>query len=746
MEELNQPQAEAVAHESGPLLIFAGAGSGKTRTITYRIANLLATHHVAPYRILAVTFTNKAAGEMRARLVKLAGEAIVRDLWVGTFHSICARLLRRYAADAGLSPNFVIYDDADQKAVMSRILKDKRLDEKVYPPRFVLSKIHSEKREARGPGESGRERGFDPTLQELYEAYEKALSLANAVDFEDLLLKGMRLSEDLGSGAGKLLRERFSHVLVDEFQDTNQVQYRLVRALSARTKNLCVVGDDDQSIYRWRGADVRIIRGFQTDFADAKVVKLEQNYRSTANIVAAALGVIEPALQREPKELWTAEGPGAKVTIRFGQDERDEASWVAGAIQRAKNEGFDLRELAVFYRVHAQSRVLEEALRARSVPYQIIGGMKFFERAEVKDILCYLRLLDNPASDADLLRIINVPTRGIGGKTVEKVLETAQESTLSAYDAVEACLAGGELGVAAQKKLAAFRDLIEELRALKSQLSPSELADQVLEKTQYREVLRNADSAEADARLENLEELLGSLQEYEHDAEAVSEEATLSGYLERVSLVAAVDTMRDIPSVSLMTVHSAKGLEFDTVWLTGMEEEVFPYKGLDAAEPEELDEERRLAYVAITRARRKLNISHVGIRNLFGQTRYLAASRFLADLPDEVVERQGGFSPRPRVSSFNPAYPPSRPPAYASGARPPAPARRPGERFVDADVFDDVASGEGGVRLRPGMKVSHKRFGRGIVEQVEPGENPKVTARFPRFGTKQILAEFLQPG
>ncbi|HEU5076368.1 MAG TPA: UvrD-helicase domain-containing protein, partial [Polyangiaceae bacterium] len=458
MDELNQPQAAAVAHVSGPLLIFAGAGSGKTRTITYRIANLLATHRVAPYRILAVTFTNKAAGEMRARLVTLAGDAIVRDLWVGTFHSICARLLRRYAADAGLSPNFVIYDDADQKAVMSRILKERAIDEKVYPPRFVLSKIHAEKREARGPGESGRERGFDATLQLLYEAYERALSLANAVDFEDLLLKAMHLSEDPNAGAGRLLRERFEHVLVDEFQDTNQVQYRLVRALSARTRNLCVVGDDDQSIYRWRGADVRIIRGFQSDFSDAMVVKLEQNYRSTANIVRAALGVIEPALQREPKELWTAEGPGAKVTVRYGQDERDEASWVASAIQRAKNEGFDLKELAVFYRVHAQSRVLEEALRARSVPYQIIGGMKFFERAEVKDIICYLRLLDNPASDADLLRIINVPVRGIGGKTVEKVLETAQESTLSAYDAVEACLSGGELASGAKKKLAAFRD------------------------------------------------------------------------------------------------------------------------------------------------------------------------------------------------------------------------------------------------------------------------------------------------
>lgn len=733
MEALNQPQAEAVAHASGPLLIFAGAGSGKTRTITYRIANLLATHRVAPYRILAVTFTNKAAGEMRARLVQLAGEEIVRDLWVGTFHSICAKLLRRYAADAGLSPNFVIYDDADQKAVMNRLLKDKRIDEKAYPPKFVLSKIHAEKREARAPGESGYERGFDPTLQELYEGYERALSMANAVDFEDLLLKAMRLSENSALSSGRLLQERFQHVLVDEFQDTNHVQYRLVRALSARTRNLCVVGDDDQSIYRWRGADVRIIRGFQNDFADAKVVKLEQNYRSTANIVSAALGIIQPALNREPKQLWTAEGEGAKVTVRFGQDERDEAAFVASGVQAARDAGANLGELAVFYRVHAQSRVLEEALRARSLPYQIIGGMKFFERAEVKDLLCYLRLLENPASDADLLRIINVPARGIGGKTVEKILQTAQESTLSAFDAIEACLASEELGKAAHKKLSAFRNMIEELRTLKHELTPSELGNQVLQRTGYRDVLRNADTPEADARLENLEELLGSLQEYEHDAEAVGEEPTLSGYLERVSLVAAVDTMRDVPSVSLMTVHSAKGLEFETVWLTGMEEEVFPYKGIDGSEPEELDEERRLAYVAVTRARKKLCITHVGVRSLFGQTRYLSASRFLQDIPAEVVERTGQLA-RPRFQAFATPYP----------AR--APRRAPGERYVDTDAFDDLPNDDGVQGLRPGDRVSHKRFGRGIVEQVEPGENPKVTARFPRFGTRQILAEYLQPG
>lgn len=736
MAELNEPQARAVAHESGPLLIFAGAGSGKTRTITYRIANLLATHRVPPYRILAVTFTNKAAGEMRNRLVQLAGEDIVRDLWVGTFHSICAKLLRRYAADAGLSSSFLIYDDADQKAVMNRLLKERGIDEKRYPAKLVLSKIHAEKREARSLDEATFDRGFDDTLRELYEGYERALEMANALDFEDLLLKAMRLAE-ADTVVGRSLRERFQHVLVDEFQDTNHVQYRLVRALSTRARNLCVVGDDDQSIYRWRGADVRIIRGFQRDFSDATVVKLEQNYRSTANIVRAALGVIEPANDREPKRLWTAEEPGAKVTVRFTRDEREEAAWVAGGIAAARSSGVDLAELAVFYRVHAQSRVLEEALRARGVPYQIIGGMRFFDRAEVKDLLSYLRLLENPASDTDLLRIINVPARGIGGKTVARILDLAQESTLSAYDALELAVRSSDLGSSAKKKLAAFRDMMEELRAEKSKLSLSELGNRILQNTGYREVLREEDTAEADARLGNIEELLGSMIEYEHDAEVVGEEPTLSGYLERVSLVAAVDSMRDVSSVSLMTVHSAKGLEFDTVWLTGMEEEVFPYRGVSNDEPEELDEERRLAYVAITRARRKLNISYAGIRNLFGQTRYLAGSRFLADLPADVVERQG----QPQRKQFG---------SFMARSYPTQPTRRPGERFVDSDAFDDLPPDEDGdgvrTRLRPGDRVNHKQFGRGVVEQVEPGQNPKVIARFPRFGTRQVLAAYLQPG
>lgn len=737
MQELNEPQTQAVAHESGPLLIFAGAGSGKTRTITYRIANLLATHRVAPYRILAVTFTNKAAGEMRERLVHLAGDDIVRDLWVGTFHSVCARLLRRYHDDVKLTRSFVIYDDADQKAVMNRILKAHGFDEKRYPPKFVLSKIHAQKREARDPGEVNLDQGFDDVMVELYELYEAALARANAVDFEDLLLRVMRLVEDPQSRAGRELNARFDHVLVDEFQDTNHVQYRLVRALSARSRNLCVVGDDDQSIYRWRGADVQIIRGFRRDFPDATVIKLEQNYRSTKNIVAAALGVIEPALSREPKKLWTEAASGAKVVIRRCRDDRDEASWVVNGIAEAKGAGADLKKLAVFYRVHAQSRVLEEAFRSRNLNYQVIGGMKFFERAEVKDLLAYLRLIENPASDADLLRVINVPARGIGGKTVQRVLDLAQENTQSAYQALTAAIAAPGLGKAAKKKLAAFVDLLEGLRTKRDERLPSDLLAEVLERTGYRHALREQDSPEADARLENIEELSGSLLEYESDAEGLGEQPSLSGYLERVSLVAAVDTMVDEPSVSLMTVHSAKGLEFDRVWLTGMEEEVFPYKGLTSDEPEELDEERRLAYVAITRARERLNISHVGVRNLFGQTRYLAESRFLGDIPQEVTERQGARLETSRRFER---------PSWSSPNRSTS-ARSPelGERVVDYEAFDDVPGEDLGLSLRPGDRVSHKKFGTGIVEQVQYGSKPKVTARFARYGSRQVLAEFLDP-
>ncbi len=735
--ELNPPQAEAVVHAEGPLLVFAGAGSGKTRVITYRIANLLAEHRVPPYRILAVTFTNKAAGELRGRLEKLAGEDVTRDLWAGTFHSVCARLLRRYHDEAGLDRSFVIYDDTDQKAVMNRLLKEMGLDDKRMPPRYALSRIHAEKREGRLPHEVDLSAGFDDLLLEVFERYEKSLATSNAVDFEDLILKVMRLAEDPESRAGHELRERFNHVLVDEFQDTNATQYRLVRALSARTRNLCVVGDDDQFIYRWRGADVRLIRGFRRDFPDATVIKLEQNYRSSKNIVSAALGVIASSRDREPKRLWTEAEPGEPVQLRAVRDEREEAASVVAAVRQEMGRGIAANDIAVFYRVHAQSRVLEEAFRVENIPYQIIGGTKFFERAEVKDLLAYLRLIENPKSDADLLRIINVPARGIGQKTVQLVLDMAAERALSAYRALDAVIRDGDIGTGPKKKLLAFYELMEELRDQGMALGPRDLAARVLEATGYRDRLRNEDSAESDARLENLEELLGSIAEYEEEAHEAGEPPTLSGYLERVSLVTAVDALKNAPSVNLMTVHGAKGLEFTTVALTGMEEEIFPYRGLSDTEIEELDEERRLAYVAITRARQRLLITYASMRTLFGQTRYLSPSRFLRDLPPDVIRHEGsaGLGRSMASSSWSP-------PRFGSAAAKPRP--RPGERIVDRDAFDDIPPDGEGVILRPGDRVNHRRFGRGIVESVEPGAAPTVVARFPGVGTKRIKAEYLE--
>src|SRR5579883_2456491 len=404
VDDLNEPQAAAVAHVEGPLLVFAGAGSGKTRVITYRVANLVACARVPPWRILAVTFTNKAAAEMRARLERLCGPEVARALWVGTFHATCARLLRAHGSAVGVQPNFVIYDAADQKAVVSRVLKDLDLDDRRYPPRAVLAHIHKHKQEGRGPDEAAASSYMDDVAIRLFRAYEERLRAANAVDFEDLILLVARLLER--TAEGDRLRRRFDYLLVDEFQDTNATQYRFLRELARDHGNLCVVGDDDQSIYAWRGADVRNIRGFRRDYPAATIVKLEQNYRSSARIVAAALGIIRRSTSREPKELWTANDAGEAIRVVAARDERDEAAFVVDAVQRARREGTEARDIAVFYRIHAQSRVLEEALRAADVPYQIVGGTRFYERAEVKDALAYLRVLTNPASDVDLLRVV----------------------------------------------------------------------------------------------------------------------------------------------------------------------------------------------------------------------------------------------------------------------------------------------------------------------------------------------------
>ncbi len=756
--ELNGPQAEAVSHVTGPLLVFAGAGSGKTRVITYRIANLVAVHRVAPYRILAVTFTNKAAGEMRARLDKLIGADITRDLWVGTFHATCVRLLRKYHDAAGLERGFVIYDDADQRAVLTRVMKELDIDDRRYPVKTILGRIHKEKQEGRGPEDYVADSFTGEVVAQCFAEYERRLREASAVDFEDLLLKMLHLVEGEGI-VGEELRRRFDHVLVDEFQDTNQVQYRLVRAFVGASQNLCVVGDDDQSIYRWRGADVRNIRGFRRDFPSAKVVKLEENYRSSGHIVKAALGVIRPARDREPKELWTARRDGEPVVLLAADSERDEAAWVVERIKEAISRGVVASDIAVFYRVHAQSRVLEDVMRAENVPYQIIGGVRFFERAEIKDLLAYLRVISNPRSDVDLLRIINVPARKIGSTTIERLVAMADERRSSLYDAIEPLVATGSIGTAAKKALLSFRDLIQALLREAREASPRELTEAITERTGYAALLRDEDTAEADARLQNIQEFLGSLDEYEVDAEVEGQTPTLAGYLERVSLSADIDGLEDAPRVAMMTVHAAKGLEFHTVFLTGMEEEMFPFRGLDPQHAEELEEERRLCYVAVTRARERLFISHAQRRMVFGTTRYGLPSRFLGDLPQASL--------RPMATSMMGATAGLREGLGASIARardvwrhpfeggasaprgsikrfdPQATQRAPGERFVERE--DGPSHDDEGGSFSSGSRVEHARYGQGTIVLLDPGDDPTATVKFRGWGEKRIKARFLVP-
>jgi DNA helicase II / ATP-dependent DNA helicase PcrA len=751
--ELNGPQATAVAHTSGPLLVFAGAGSGKTRVITYRIANLVARERIAPWRILAVTFTNKAAGEMRARLERpdLLGP-VARDLWVGTFHATCAKFLRSFPEAIERTRSFVIYDTTDQKAVVTRVLREMKLDDRRYSPKSVLSAIHKEKQEGRGPSEMKLESYLDDAIQKAYVRYEEALRGANALDFEDLILSVVRILEAKADGsvdgavvaAREALEKKFDHVLVDEFQDTNQIQYRLLKRLTARTRNLCVVGDDDQSIYRWRGADVRNIRYFRRDYPDAQVVKLEQNYRSTKRIVASALAVIAPSPTREPKELWTGNDDGAPIRVIACADERDEGACVVRAVRDAREAGIGTRQIAVFYRVHAQSRVLEEALRAANMPYQIVGGTKFYDRAEIKDALSYLRILVNPQSDVDVLRVINTPSRGIGSTTLERVATYASSQRLSLFAALERLDAFSEdLAAAARRRLGQFRELVLLMKREAEGKSPADVLRIVLTRSGYKKALEEEDTAEAEGRLENLAELEGSMSDYADEAEARGEAPTLEGFLERVSLVSDTDTAADVEKVTLMTVHGAKGLEFELVLLTGMEEDMFPYRNQEMRSPEEMEEERRLAYVAITRARHHLIVTHARQRQIFGTTRLGTPSRFVRDLPEDAIEHLETAAAR--ASSAHGRWidreaPTSWRPRPQNDAPPPPRRHRPttpGERFVE---YED------GVELRRGSKVLHDRFGRGEVKEVTMSGEPAVIAFFPGWGEKKVLARFLKQG
>jgi DNA helicase-2/ATP-dependent DNA helicase PcrA len=754
LEGLSPPQAEAVRHAQGPMVVFAGAGSGKTRVITYRIANLLATHRVPPYRVLAVTFTNKAAAEMKKRLSSLVGEELARDLWVGTFHATCAKLLRRYATACGLRPGFSIYDDDDQRSLMNRIFKDLSIDDKRYPLRQVLGRIHKEKQEGVTASDFIPGNFVERTIADCFVAYEERLRGANAVDFDDLLLFVMRLLEDPNSHEGEELRRRFSHVLVDEFQDVNQVQYRLVRGFSSKQGNLCVVGDDDQSIYRWRGADVRIVRNFKKDHPGCSVVKLEQNYRSTANIVAAALGVIRVARDREPKELWTDNPTGDKIPIVFAASERDEAAYVATRISDEIARGTSPAEIAVFYRVHAQSRVLEEVLRGERVPYQIIGGMRFFERAEVKDLVAYLRLLVNPDSDVDLLRVVNVPARKIGDATVAKLAAFARQEKLALLAAIEPFVQTDAVTAQPKKALARFSAMMRDLARDVATAAPAELAERVLEETGYRAALEAQNDDESESKLQNLAELVGSLEEFEAEALARDEAPTLEAFLERVALTSAQDELKDVPRVCLMTVHAAKGLEFEVVFLTGMEEDIFPWRSQDQERPGDMEEERRLAYVAITRARRRLHVLHAERRMIFANTRFNPPSRFLGDIPREAFVPALTDNMKAARSRFIDRSPPptferprlafSAPTARAFGG---APARDPGERYVEReDAGDSMRRPLRSVgALSPGARVRHKTFGDGVVLSLDGSADPAATVQFPGWSPKLIKVRFLSP-
>jgi len=717
---LNSRQREAVVHEGGPLVVFAGAGSGKTRVITYRVAHLISEHGVAPWRILAVTFTNKAAGEMRERLLGLLGEegSAVR---VGTFHATCARLLRRHGQSAGLSKDFTIYDDQDQLALVKRVLRDLGLDEKRYQPKAMAGRINRAKQEVQGPEDIETLDAWSEVVRRVYTAYEERLHQANALDFGDLIYRTVRALENDEAFRDEVVG-RFSHVLVDEFQDTNQAQFRLVRLLAEGHRNLCVVGDDDQSIYRWRGADRRNILDFRASFPDATLVKLEQNYRSTKRILRSANAVITRNTEREPKELWTDNEEGDAVLVVRTMDERDEARLVLRGVRELMAQGRSPSDIAVFYRTHAQSRVIEEALRGGNIAYRIVGGMRFYDRAEVKDLLAYLRVMANPADDMSLLRIINTPARGIGKTTITRLLDHAAEQGRGLTDILgEGAIA--QVGNAARKRLAGFHRLICELREVAVSGAPlGEIGAEVVNQSGYAEMLRHDDSVEADARFQNVQELVASMDEFQRE----NPESSLADFLENVTLQTSADEDSGGDRVTLMTVHAAKGLEFPIVMVTGLEEQVFPFKGIDPWEdPEELEEERRLAYVAFTRAEEKLILSFAAVRRIFGQQRVGIPSRFLTELPSEDIEWIGG-----RTSSA------SRPA--------PRDERRyePDESYVDYSEGSDLSDLEG---LRRGMQVRHPKFGVGEVKEVAPGSPPRVSVRFPGWGTRKIIASYLEP-
>ena len=754
LSSLNPAQQEAVRQTEGPLLILAGAGSGKTRVIAHRIAHLVSEQIAYPDQVMAVTFTNKAAAEMRERVERLL-DMDCRAMWISTFHALCARLLRREAHHIGLSRDFTIYDSADQQAVIKQLLKEYHLPDETYQPRMVLGRISHAKNRMEGPESFANSWNVrDREVGKLFEGYIKALRDASALDFDDLLLATVELF-DKNPDVRQRYAHKFRYVMVDEYQDTNRPQYLLVKQIASKHRNLAVVGDPDQSIYKWRGADLRNIMDFETDFADAHIVRLEQNYRSTEVILDAASAVIANNRNRKKKTLWTDAKGGAKIRLFRGSDELEEADYITRVVRRSMEADFKAL-VAVLYRTNAQSRAVEDSLRAAGIPYVVLGGVGFYERKEVKDALSYLKLILNPHDDVALRRVINVPARGIG-KGVMDALEAVKVSAVneelsplfagltqsvaqnSLWSKLVNAVDGRLLSPRQVASLAAFRDLITGFTDVARRESVSILLGKVLDQSGYLRDLREDKSEESEGRLENLMELVSAAREYE----SREGEPTLGGFVDRLSLLSDVDKdqgqQRD-PKVMMMTLHSAKGLEFPTVIMAGLEEGLFPHSRSSEDEAE-LEEERRLCYVGITRARKQLVLTSAARRRVFGEYQSTEPSRFIDEIPADLIERDySELAARATSWEYRPNPYARRYPTEGGYRR--AERGREGDEKVPTQNFryeeEDQTPG-----LRPGARVSHAQFGPGTVVSVEDLEDDqKLVVKFASVGTKTLRARY----
>ena len=756
-DKLNEPQREAVYHTDGPLLILAGAGSGKTRVLTHRIAYLIEERNVNPWNILAITFTNKAAGEMRERVDSLVGFGS-ESIWVSTFHSMCVRILRRFIDRLGYDNRFTIYDTDDQKTLMKEVCKKVAIDTKVFKERSLMSAISSAKNELILPDEFELNAGGDFAklkIAKVYREYEAQLKANNALDFDDLLVKTVQLLQTQPDVLENY-QERFRYIMVDEYQDTNTVQFQLVRLLAGKYRNLCVVGDDDQSIYKFRGANIRNILDFEHEFSDACVIKLEQNYRSTGNILNAANRVIANNKGRKEKTLWTANGEGELVHLRQFDTGYDEADFIAEDIKKEVRAGASYNDHAVLYRTNAQSRLLEEKFVAMNVPYKIVGGVNFYARREIKDLLAYLKTIDNGVDDIAVRRIINVPKRGIGLTTINRIQESAAERGLGFYETLMAPELIPGIGRSAAK-LDSFAALIGYFKGLTGQMSITDLLREVIEKTGYMESLDSEDKEDAQARKENIDELINKAAAYEEAAEDRDEPATLSAFLEEVALVADIDSLDEEQDyVVLMTLHSAKGLEFPHVYLAGMEDGLFPsYMTITSDDRDDLEEERRLCYVGITRAEQELTLTCARRRMVRGETQYNKISRFIKEIPAELLDTGSRrIEPETEVPVQQNTYAHAREAfrarafgaAYSNGAGKSSgvSSGKSSQGLASLQKGSQLAAGSGGSPdYAEGDRVRHVKFGEGTVLEIRSGgRDYEVTVDFDSAGVRKMFAKF----